>query len=71
MLKKIYCIDVVSKQSGKHAMYFYVKAISLQDAIVYAADWLIPDALEMAEAHIYTGIEIELYSEVYDSDTTY
>lgn len=69
---RIYQIDVFSKKSGKHALYFYVKAVSLQDAVVYAADWLIPDALEMKDAREIENLkDIIVYGEIYDSTDTY
>lgn len=68
MKKKLYCVEVVSKYSGKTAMFFYVRATSLQDATVYAADYLVPDALEMKQVNVCNYNDHEIYSEIYNAE---
>lgn len=67
-MKKIYAIEVVTKKSGKHALYFYIKAHTLADAVVFAANFLVPDLLEISTAFISAQAEEEIYTEIYDAD---
>lgn len=68
MTKRIYTIEVSSKLSGKHALYFYVRAFCMADAVVYAQNYLVPDALVMSQALICKIEESEIYGEVFDAD---
>lgn len=66
--KRIYTIEVSSKISGKHALYFYVRAFCMADAVVYAQNYLVPDALVMTQANLCKIEESEIYSEIFDAD---
>lgn len=68
MKKKIYVIDVVSKLSGRHAVYFYAKANCLADAAVYAMNYLVPDLLEIKSIYTIDEADDEIIHEVYDTD---
>lgn len=66
--KRIYAIEVSSKLTGKHALYFYVRAFCMADAVVYAQNYLVPDALVMTQANLCKIEESEIYSEIFDAD---
>lgn len=66
--KRIYTIEVSSKLTGKHALYFYVRAFCMADAVVYAENYLVPEALVMTQAILCKIEESEIYSDVFDAD---
>lgn len=65
--KKIYCIEVVTKTTRKHAMYFFVKAANLTDAALYAEQYLVPALLDMEEIHLLNR-ELESYELLFEAN---
>lgn len=66
MNKKIYELYVVSKMSGRHVCMFYVKADSLYEAVVYASDYLVADALDIASVYTSEVNEAEAKNKHYE-----
>ena len=66
MKKKIYELYVVSKMSGKHVCMFYVKAEALYEAVMYANDYLVADALDIASVYTSEVTEAEAKNKHYE-----
>lgn len=74
MKKKIYELYVVSKMSGKHVCMFYVKADSLYEAVAYANNYLVADALDIASVYTSEVNEAEAknkHYEIYEAGRNY